>query len=61
MILNAIKEFNINPLESYLIGDSERDIIAGKNAGLKRCFLIEKNSNIVPVCKTIINHLQNGK
>ncbi len=61
MILNAIKEFNINPLESYLIGDSERDIIAGENAELKRCFLIEKNSNIVPICKTIINHLQNGK
>lgn len=60
MILNAIKEFGINPLESYLIGDSERDIVAGENAGLKKSFLIEKNSSIVPVCKKIINHLQNG-
>ena len=60
MILNAVKEFGINPLESYLIGDSTRDIIAGKNAGLKKCFLIEKNSSIVPVCKKIISHLQNG-
>jgi len=56
MILNAIKEFNINPQESYLIGDSGRDITAGKNAGLKECFLIEKNSSIIPVCKTIIKN-----
>jgi D-glycero-D-manno-heptose 1,7-bisphosphate phosphatase len=54
MILNAIKEFDINPQESYLIGDSERDITAGEQAGLKECFLIEKNSSIIPVCKTII-------
>ncbi len=56
MLLNAIREFNINPEDSFLIGDSERDIIAGERAGLKECFLIEKNSSIVPVCKQIVNH-----
>ena len=55
MILNAIEEFDINPLESYLIGDSQRDITAGEKAGLKECFLIKKNSSIIPICKAIIN------
>ncbi len=59
MILKAIKDLDINPLESYLIGDSERDIIAGEDAQLKECFLIKKNSSIVPVCKTIINKSEN--
>ena len=35
MLLQAAKEFNINLNESWMIGDSERDIIAGKNAGCK--------------------------
>jgi D-glycero-D-manno-heptose 1,7-bisphosphate phosphatase len=56
MILQAIEEHNIDPSASYLIGDSERDIIAGNRAGLKKCFLIEKNSSIVPVCKKILNN-----
>ena len=60
MILDAIEEFNINPMKSYLIGDSERDITAGKSAGLKECFLIEKNSSIIPVCKTIIKKSTDG-
>jgi len=34
MILNAIKEFNLDPEKSVLIGDSERDIKAGKRAGI---------------------------
>lgn len=33
MFLDAAKDLNINLSESYMIGDSERDIIAGKNAG----------------------------
>ncbi|NPA36047.1 MAG: HAD family hydrolase [Chlorobi bacterium] len=54
MILQAIKEHNIDADISYLIGDSERDIVAGKRAGLKKCFLIKKNSSIIPVCKKIV-------
>lgn len=33
MLLKAAERFNINLQESYMIGDSERDIIAGKTAG----------------------------
>jgi D,D-heptose 1,7-bisphosphate phosphatase len=35
MLFSAAEEFNINLTESYLIGDTFRDIQAAKNAGLK--------------------------
>lgn len=35
MILQACQEFNINPAQSILFGDSERDIEAAKAAGLR--------------------------
>ncbi|MBR8535959.1 HAD family hydrolase [Carboxylicivirga sediminis] len=54
MIIQAIEEHQIDKTQSYLIGDSERDIEAGNAAGLKQCFLIDKNSSIMPVCQTII-------
>ena len=54
MILQAIDEHQIDKENSFLIGDSERDIQAGETAGLKQCFLIEKNSSILPACESII-------
>lgn len=33
LILRAAKDFNINLSESWMIGDSENDILCGKNAG----------------------------
>ena len=44
MLLSASKEWNINLSESYMIGDHQRDIDAGNNAGLKESLLIETNS-----------------
>ena len=35
MLFNAQKEFNIDLENSWIIGDSQRDIEAGKNAGCK--------------------------
>ena len=35
LIVKASKEFNIDLEKSWMIGDSERDILAGKNAGCK--------------------------
>lgn len=35
MLLRAVESFNIDLKKSYIIGDSERDILAGKNAGCK--------------------------
>ena len=34
LILEAIKEFNLNPRESILVGDKDTDILAGINAGI---------------------------
>ena len=34
MLLDAAKRFNIDLTQSYLIGDSPRDIEAGQNAGV---------------------------
>lgn len=55
MILKALDELDINPDQSFLIGDSPRDIEAGERAGLKQCFKIEANHSILPVCQTIVN------
>ncbi|MEK7654180.1 MAG: HAD family hydrolase [Patescibacteria group bacterium] len=35
MILKGIKEFNIDPAKSFMIGDAIIDVVAGKKAGLK--------------------------
>lgn len=48
MLLQAQKDFNIDMKNSVLIGDKERDIQAGYNAGLKETYLfsseIQKSS-----------------
>ena len=41
MILDAIKEFNIDPVNSVLIGDKKSDILAGKRAGLGKNIYIQ--------------------
>lgn len=46
MLLQAAKDFNINLLQSYMIGDSVSDIHAGKAAGCKT-ILLPKNQRDV--------------
>lgn len=41
MIVEAISEYNIDAANSILIGDSERDILAGKNAGIGKNLYIQ--------------------
>ncbi len=43
LLLQAAKDFNIDLNESYMLGDSERDVEAGKHAGCKDSFIIEPN------------------
>lgn len=45
MLLEAIAKWNINPAQSWMIGDSISDVIAGKSAGTKT-ILIGNYSNI---------------
>ncbi len=54
-IEKAIARFDIDIQKSFLIGDGDRDIEAGKNAGLT-CFKINKNESILTICKSIINY-----
>lgn len=50
MIEKAIAKYNIDASQSFLIGDNERDIEAGKKAGVQG-ILIEANTNIIPRVK----------
>ena len=43
MILKALKEFNIDPQNSILIGDKDTDIQAGNLAGIKNNFLVSRD------------------
>lgn len=43
LLLKAAHDLNIDLSLSYMIGDSERDVQAGINAGVGQSFLIEKN------------------
>jgi len=54
MIHRALGEHQIDANQSFLIGDSVRDIEAGKAAGLKACFKIDANASILPACTTIL-------
>ena len=43
LLLQAAKDFHIDLSQSYMIGDSERDVEAGKNAGCKGSIQIDTN------------------
>jgi D-glycero-D-manno-heptose 1,7-bisphosphate phosphatase len=47
MILEAQKEFDIDLKNSIIIGDKERDIEAGLNAGLKETYLFDEKGVIL--------------
>ncbi|MCF0206674.1 MAG: HAD family hydrolase [Bacteroidales bacterium] len=53
LLEKAIAIYGIDKSQSYMIGDSERDIIAAQNAGVKG-ILIESNTGILGVCKEIV-------
>ncbi len=43
MLLNAQKDFDIDLNSSIIIGDKERDIEAGLNAGLRKSYLFDES------------------
>ena len=45
LLLQAAKDFNIDLAESYMIGDSGRDVEAGERAGVKASIKLEENKN----------------
>ena len=53
MLLKAAEDFNIDLSSSWMIGDSERDVQAGKNAGCETALIVHgeedlKDTQIVP-------------
>lgn len=52
-ILKAIERFDIDKTKSWMIGDSEKDVLAGDAAGVNTRRLV-KNANLLPVCKEIV-------
>ena len=43
LLLQAANDWNIDLNESYMIGDSERDVAAGNAAGCKQSYLVKAN------------------
>lgn len=54
LLLQAAKDFNIDLASSYMIGDSSRDVEAGKNAGVKESVKVEENK-----VGALLNAIQN--
>jgi histidinol phosphatase-like enzyme len=49
MILEAAEILNIDLENSILIGDQERDVMAGYLAGVRKLFLLNKESRLTEV------------
>lgn len=56
LLLQAAKDFNIDLSESYMIGDSQRDVEAGENAGVKKSIKVEENkkNGLITVIKELL-------
>jgi len=51
MILDLAKSYDIDLSNSILIGDSKRDIEAGKSAGIRKNILVSREGNIFDIIK----------
>ena len=54
LILQAARDFNIDLSESYMIGDSGRDVEAGKNAGCRGSFLVSEKKKLGKIVEEIV-------
>ena len=54
MLMQAAKDFNIDLSQSYMIGDSARDLEAGKNAGCKENILLEDGKRLADAVTEIL-------
>ena len=50
----AARDFNVDLSQSYMIGDGERDIEAGENAGCKKSYLVTDDETINKIVDQII-------
>lgn len=57
LIKRAAKEHDVDLKESFMIGDKESDFLAGKNAGLKNSYRIDKKHNLLFYANLICNDM----
>src|SRR5262249_7158563 len=60
MLLKAARKYGIDLNESWMIGDSETDVQAGRNAGCKTARLLSTNGTAVKVPKITALWLHNA-
>lgn len=54
LLERALGKYNIEAKDAFFIGDSERDVIAGENVGIKS-FLVKANTSILGLSKKLVN------
>ncbi|GJH43331.1 D-glycero-beta-D-manno-heptose 1,7-bisphosphate 7-phosphatase [Pasteurella canis] len=57
MLLQAIKELDIDPIKSIMIGDKTEDILAGKSANIATTVLVRTGKPITPEGKKLANYV----
>ena len=65
MIEKAMAKYNIDPNKSWMIGDQQRDILAGKKAGLKTIYISKNKKEALAEANTssladVINFIPKG-
>jgi len=55
LVEKGLARFNIDPLQSYFIGDKQRDVECGEKAGVKG-IKIELNTDLMPYIQEFILH-----
>lgn len=55
LLLQAAKDWNIDLSQSYMIGDSTRDLEAGRNAGCKQSLLVNEENSLRTVIQDLLN------
>ena len=62
MILQAARDFHIDLSASWMVGDSDRDVLAGKNAGCKTVLLSDREENVgqTLTCSSVLDFIRQG-
>ena len=58
MILELAEKYNVDLTHSYMVGDTDTDIIAGKNAGTKGVFLGKSDPLADAICPNLLSAAQ---
>ena len=54
MLIQAAKDFNIDLAQSFMIGDSQRDVDAGKNAGCRDSIRLDEGHSLLQVVSDLL-------